>query len=117
MARTDAVLTNHFALSDELRRGQASLLDAFGLGPNECDFHVICRGSHWQLRRYGGCDGAAALLMVPAPIKRPYIWDLTPTVSAVRYCLNQGFRVYLLEWMPTEARTSTHIRAAPSAHA
>jgi polyhydroxyalkanoate synthase len=38
--------------------------------------------------------------MVPAPIKRLYIWDLTPSVSAVRYCLNQGFRVHLLEWTP-----------------
>jgi len=40
------------------------------------------------------------LLIVAAPIKRPYIWDLTPQVSAVRYCLRHGLRVYLLEWLP-----------------
>lgn len=41
--------------------------------------------------------------MVPAPIKRPYIWDLSPAVSAVRYCLHHGFRVHLLEWAPPRA--------------
>jgi polyhydroxyalkanoate synthase len=37
------------------------------------------------------------VLIVAAPIKRPYIWDLTPAVSAIRYCLGAGLRVYLLE--------------------
>lgn len=38
--------------------------------------------------------------MIPAPIKRPYIWDLAPSVSAVSYCLHHRLRVYLLEWLP-----------------
>ena len=71
-----------------------------GLGPRECQFQVICSGPHWRFRAYGGPDARPSLLMVPAPIKRPYIWDLTPSVSAVRYCLHQGFRVHLLEWTP-----------------
>ena len=71
-----------------------------GLGPRECQFQVICSGPHWRLRAYGGPDARPLLLMVPAPIKRPYIWDLTPSVSAVRYCLHQGLRVHLLEWTP-----------------
>jgi polyhydroxyalkanoate synthase len=40
------------------------------------------------------------VLIVAAPIKRPYIWDLAPTRSAIRYCLNQHLSVYLLEWLP-----------------
>jgi len=90
----------HFAITDRLHRAQGDALDALGLGPRECNFKLISSGPHWRLREYGGPDAAPLLLMVPAPIKRPYIWDLTPSVSAVRYCLHQGFRVYLLEWMP-----------------
>jgi pimeloyl-ACP methyl ester carboxylesterase len=41
---------------------------------------------------------AAAILLVPAPIKRPYIWDLAPSVSVVRHCLRAGLRVYLIDW-------------------
>jgi polyhydroxyalkanoate synthase len=89
----------HFAVTDRLHRAQGDALDALGLGPRECAFQLISSGPHWRLRAYGGPD-AAPLLMVPAPIKRPYIWDLTPSISAVRYCLHQGFRVHLLEWMP-----------------
>jgi len=90
----------HFALTDRLHRAQGDALDALGLGPRECQFQVICSGPHWRLRAYGGPDAGPLLLMVPAPIKRPYIWDLTPSVSAVRYCLHQGLRVHLLEWTP-----------------
>jgi polyhydroxyalkanoate synthase len=39
------------------------------------------------------------LLIVPAPIKRAYVWDLLPGVSVVRRCLGRGLRVYLLEWL------------------
>ena len=41
-----------------------------------------------------------SLLIVAAPIKRPYIWDLSPSASAIQYCLAEGLHVYLLEWMP-----------------
>ena len=89
-----------FSMTDKLRRAQGDALDALGLGPRECPFQLISSGPHWRLRAYGGPDAAPLLLMVAAPIKRPYIWDLTPSVSAVRYCLRQGFRVHLLEWLP-----------------
>ncbi|HCN90218.1 MAG TPA: alpha/beta hydrolase [Oxalobacteraceae bacterium] len=39
-------------------------------------------------------------MLIPAPIKRSYIWDLAPHVSVVRRCLQQNMRVYLAEWMP-----------------
>jgi polyhydroxyalkanoate synthase len=52
-----------------------------------------------MLRDYGGSEAGPCLLIIAAPIKRPYIWDLAPPVSAVRFCVDQGLRVYLLEWM------------------
>jgi polyhydroxyalkanoate synthase len=89
-----------FTNIDALRRVQGEALGLLGFGPNECDYHVILSGSHWRLRKYADYDGQSSLLIVPAPIKRPYIWDLAPSISVVRYCLDRHFGVYLLEWMP-----------------
>src|SRR5262252_5746662 len=99
-AVANAICVAHFAMIDRLHHAQGDALDVLGLGPRECAFQLISSGPNWRLRAYGGPDAAPLLLMVPAPIKRPYIWDLTPSVSAVRYCLNHGFRVHLLEWIP-----------------
>lgn len=104
LAFIDALRGAHFAMSDRLRQMQASALDMFGLGPQECDFRVIASGPHWRLRQYGSPNTTPTLLIVPAPIKRPYIWDLTPSVSAVRYCLDHGLGVHLIEWMPPSDR-------------
>jgi polyhydroxyalkanoate synthase subunit PhaC len=101
----------HFAMIDKLRRAQGDALDALGLGPRECAFELISSGPCWRLRAYGGPKAAPLLLMVPAPFKRPYIWDLTPAVSAVRYCLHHGFRVHLLEWKPPAADGSAGLDA------
>jgi polyhydroxyalkanoate synthase len=101
----------HFAMTDRLRQARGNALDALGLGPRECAFDLISSGPHWRLRAYGGPEAGPLLLMVPAPIKRPYIWDLTPSVSAVRYCLHQGFRVHLLEWMPPSHNGSAGLDA------
>lgn len=96
----DLLRAVHFDISDVVRRTQATALDAFGFGPDECAFSVISSGPHWRLHAYGGRDRGPTLLIVAAPIKRSYIWDITPSVSAVRYCLEHGTRVYLLEWIP-----------------
>lgn len=96
---------------DNLRRLQAGTLDRFGFGPRECAFDVIASGPNWRLRHYPGGAASAALLMVPAPIKRPYIWDLTPGVSAVRFCLERGLGVHLIEWLPPEGDGSAGIAA------
>lgn len=83
---------------DSLRRAQGEALGLLGFGPDECSHHVAASGPSWRLRDYGGPEPGMPLFIVAAPIKRPYIWDLAPSVSAVRYCLRHGFRVYLLEW-------------------
>ena len=81
-----------------------------GLDPAECDYKVIANGSYWRLRRYSGPTSRTSLLIVAGPIKRPYIWDLAPPVSAIRYCLEHQFGVHLLEWAtPTEGGTNAGI--------
>lgn len=90
----------HFTFTDSLRRAQGETLELFGFGPSECDHRIVGAGPHWRLREYSGGGTEASLLIVQAPIKRPYIWDLAPSVSAIRHCLDQRLRVYLLEWIP-----------------
>jgi polyhydroxyalkanoate synthase subunit PhaC len=96
----DTFCQAQFASIDALRRAQGEALGLLGFGPNECDYHVILSGPHWRLRKYSSDDAQSSLLIVPAPIKRPYIWDLTPSISAVRRCLDHHIGMYLLEWMP-----------------
>jgi polyhydroxyalkanoate synthase len=100
----DAIGRAQFALTDILRRAQADALGTIGLRPAECPYRVIASGPYWRLRDYGG-DGSA-LLIVAAPIKRAYIWDLAPSVSAVRHCLRQHLHVHLVEWLPASERTA-----------
>jgi polyhydroxyalkanoate synthase len=99
-ATLDAIRRAQFGITDILRRAQGNAVGAFGLDPRESPFGVVESRPHWRLRDYGGHDSSRPLLVVAAPIKRPYIWDLAPSVSAVRYCLEHGCHVYLLEWMP-----------------
>jgi polyhydroxyalkanoate synthase subunit PhaC len=88
------------ALSDSLRRMQGQALELWGFGPLECRYRVIASGKRWRLREYaGGIDDKPPLLIVAAPIKCPYIWDIAPSASVVRFCLQHRFRLYLLEWM------------------
>lgn len=93
-----------FSATDALRVIHGNVLEYFGLGPDECPYRIMCSGAYWRLRDYGGDPlSAECLLIVAAPIKRPYIWDLSPDVSAVRLCLHHRLHVYLLEWVPAVA--------------
>ena len=98
-ALTDLILAQ-FAWMDIWRRAQGDAGAACGLGPDECFYRIVATGSHWRLRAYSDQPAMAPLLVVAAPIKRPYIWDLAPSLSVVRHCLRQRLDVHLLEWMP-----------------
>lgn len=89
-----------FAIIDEARRRTGRVLDRFGLGPVEQPFRTIAEWPGGRLRAYGPPAGepGPALLIVPAPFKRPYIWDLLPPVSVVRHAMSRSLRVYLLDW-------------------
>ena len=94
-----------FGMSDILRRAQGHAFEALGLGPNECPYQIAASGPFWRLRDYGNHAAAPSVLIIAAPIKRPYIWDLSPTASAIRYCMRQGMHVHLLEWLPASQTT------------
>jgi polyhydroxyalkanoate synthase len=86
---------------DRMRQARGKMLDLAGFGPQETPFTVVHSEPGLSLRRYGqAVDGAPAVLLIPAPIKRAYIWDLSPQVSVVRRWLENGFQVYLAEWTP-----------------
>jgi polyhydroxyalkanoate synthase len=85
---------------DRMRQARGRMLDQFGFGPQESSFTVVHTEEGLRLRKYGGPAGAPAVLLVPAPIKKAYIWDLTPQVSVVRRWLEKGYQVYLAEWTP-----------------
>ena len=95
-----------FTAIDSIRRTQGEGLGLLGFGPVEHSHRIVASGSLWRLRHYAGPDVGPTLLIVAAPIKRPYIWDLAPSVSAVRYCLRHGLRIYLLEWRPPHGRSA-----------
>jgi polyhydroxyalkanoate synthase len=95
-----------FSLADFVRRQQGQIFGALGLDPVESPYRITASGAFWRLRDYSELDTGQPLLVVAAPIKRPYIWDLTPSTSAIRNLLGQGFRVQLLEWLPASQATS-----------
>ena len=84
---------------DRLRRLQGALADAAGLAPRETPYRLIHSEPGLALRSYGeGGASGPVVLLVPAPIKRPYIWDLAPEVSVVRRSLAGAARVFLMDW-------------------
>ncbi len=101
----DAFARAYFAMVDFVRCAQADAYRVLGLGPRECAYRVLASGPHWRLRDYGEDDGSPSLLVVAAPIKRPYIWDLCPSASAIGLCLRQHVHVHLLEWLPATRST------------
>lgn len=96
-----------FQYLDQWRRAQGRALDRLGLGPQESPFHIVFEQPGLRLRWYGnGAAGKPPLLIVPAPIKQPYIWDLAPQSSVVRRALENQFDVYMVEW--TEPEPGAH---------
>ena len=91
---------------DEARRQIGRTLDGVGLGPQQVLHRSIAEWPGARLRAYHEREqqDGPVLLIIPAPFKRAYIWDLLAPVSVVRRCLEGGLRVYLLEWLiPTAA--------------
>ena len=89
-----------FAAADEMRRWYGFVLDLW-LARTETPSRLLLERSGMKLRDYGDEGNRPSLLIIPAPIKKPYIWDLTPSVSTVLACLQAQFRVYVLEWPET----------------
>jgi polyhydroxyalkanoate synthase len=102
-----------FSLEDSVRRAAGHLLEKAGYGPHETAWHRIDR-SRFRLRRYlQSSENEPPTLIVPAPIKRAYIFDLLPSVSVVRRLADAGFAVYLYEW-PEEGEGNWDLAATVS---
>lgn len=88
-----------FPVVDWARRAQGRALDALGLGPQTTAGRTVLSRREVQLLAYQPARaGAAAVLLVPAPIKAAYIWDLAPGSSVVERCVQAGVQVYLAAW-------------------
>jgi polyhydroxyalkanoate synthase len=84
---------------DHSRRQQGRLLDALGLGPQETPYRLARTEPGVILKAYGQEQATGpVLVIVGAPLKRPYIWDLMPGASVVEHALRRGLQVYLIEW-------------------
>jgi polyhydroxyalkanoate synthase len=89
---------------DHIRRTQSAALDLLGAGPVETSYRVILRKAGVTLRSYNvGSETGPIVLLIPAPIKHAYIWDLAPSVSVVKRCMQGGVRVFLVQWEETES--------------
>ena len=86
-----------FVAADEMRRWYGRVLDLW-LARTETPSQLVLEQSGVKLRDYGKEGNGPSLLIIPAPIKKPYIWDLTPEASSVLACLNARLRVYIMEW-------------------
>jgi polyhydroxyalkanoate synthase len=90
---------------DTSRRWQGMLFDSLGWGPVETPSRVVLSTTGLTLRAYGEPDSSRpVLLIVPAPIKRSYIWDITARSSVVQRCLENRIAVYMVHWeLPGDA--------------
>lgn len=79
---------------------QGRILEAAGFGPEESAFRAALDRPAFNLRDYGGPENGHIVLLISAPIKKVYIWDLLPEASAIRCLLQGGARVYAMEWKP-----------------
>jgi polyhydroxyalkanoate synthase len=87
---------------DASRRRTGRALEAVGLGPRTTPSTALDVAPGVLLRTYPGGEGPPVLL-VPAPIKRSYVWDLEPAVSVVAHLLRRGLDPYLVEWTDVPA--------------
>lgn len=87
--------------TDRSRQARGQMMERAGYGPRPSPSTIVHREPGLNLRRYGpqAAEGPSVLL-VPAPIKRAYIWDMAPAISVVRRWIEHGYRVYLAEWEP-----------------
>lgn len=97
-----------FESLDRARKLRGTAMDQMGYGPIESAYQTVMATSGMRLRFYGGAtDSGQIALIIPAPIKRHYIWDLSPERSVVQGALAAGMRVYLVEWTEPE-RAQAH---------
>lgn len=66
----------------------------------------LCRLRHYEAR--GKVRHRVPLLLIYSLIKRPFILDLRPGRSVIEHLVNQGFEVYLIDWIPPTPADKGH---------
>ena len=90
-------------LLDAARRRTGRGLEGAGFGPRTTASTAVDVAPGVRLRTYPSADRAGSpVLLVPAPIKRSYLWDLEPDVSVVGRAIGHGLRPFLVEWTDVE---------------
>lgn len=94
-----------FERLDETRRQRGAAMDRMGYGPVETPSDIVLSVPGLRLHRYGDDSRSGHIaLIVPAPIKRHYIWDIAPASSVVQRIMQSGMQAWMIEWTdPTEA--------------
>ena len=88
-----------FESLDKMRKRRGEAMDQLGYGPSESPYQTALTVPGVRLRYYGGSRASNRIaLIVPAPIKQHYIWDLAPDCSVVQRALKADMHVYLAEW-------------------
>jgi poly[(R)-3-hydroxyalkanoate] polymerase subunit PhaC len=95
---TPPLLDAAFRGADRLRRHHGEILDTLGFRPVTAPRRVIFSLPGMRLRDYGGPVDAPAFVIIAAPFKRAYIWDLAPEASVIRRLSQRGFHPFLIEW-------------------
>jgi len=84
---------------DHLRRQQGLVCEIAGWGPIRTPSTRALTGRSFVLLSHvANGPVAPPVLLVPAPIKRGYIYDLLPAASVVGCCIRAGLQPFLLEW-------------------
>lgn len=82
-----------------MRRQQGTLLDALGFGPQPKPSRTVWTSRAARVLAYQAPNARQpAILMVPAPIKTSYIWDMASGASALERWLVAGMQAYLIAW-------------------
>jgi polyhydroxyalkanoate synthase len=93
------LMASGLEILDELRRGAGWVLDALGHGPRTTRSGTTSPTPGVRLHHYPAADPSGPpVLLVPAPIKRCYIFDIDPRRSVVARCLRHGLQPHLVEW-------------------
>lgn len=88
-----------FAGLDVIRRAQGKWLETLGYGPEPTPSWTAAAEPGMRLLAYQDASAVGpAILLIPAPIKRAYIFDLVARASVVRRWREAGRAVFLLEW-------------------
>jgi polyhydroxyalkanoate synthase len=96
-----------FERMDHSRQMQGATLASMGFTPASTPYTAVLALPGVELRRYGDNPAGPPLLLVPAPIKRSYIWDLTPESSVVQRCVHAGLDVFLVDWQNPDGEAGT----------